>query len=138
MFPKVSGGTNPKKAQDENIDMRLAQIKNGYMYNSDEPEKTHTYVVYRDNKTKEVRAIEATHLYLPDKKNMKKLKQGLLHKVQFDIFETPSVTNNYYYNTDINGKPIDLTNKSVSILGSSLPQKQAKEIKDFARTARKR
>lgn len=116
----------------------LANIKNKYMFNSDKPEQEHCYVVYFDEKSQELRAIETTHLYKADEKNMNKLKRNLLHKVHFEGNDTPSGTNNYYYNTDINGLPLDLTNKSIKLNEKELPESLATEIKNFAKKARKR
>lgn len=116
----------------------LASIKNKYMFNSDKPEQEHCYVVYFDEKSQELRAIETTHLYKPDEKNMNKLKRNLLHKVHFEGKDTPSGTNNYYYNTDINNLPLDLANKSIKLDSKTLPESVAKEIIEFAKKARKR
>ena len=119
-------------------EMHLAKICNRYMIPNAKPEQEHTYAVYVDEKTKEVRAIETTHLYLPDKENMEKVKKGLLRKVKFDSFETPSAINNYYYNTNLNGGPIDLSHSDVRVDKTPLPQGQAMDIRRFANKLRKR
>lgn len=120
------------------IDMRLAKIRNRYMINSGNPMGEHTYAVYTDNETKEVRAVETTHLYIPDKSNMEKLRKGLLRKVKFNGYETPSGVHNAYYNTNINGEPIDLSHADIRIDKTPIPQSQAIDIKTFAKNKRKR
>ena len=139
MFPKVSGGTKSKKVQEENIDMRLVKIKDGYMFSTDKPEKEHTYAVYTDLQSKEVRAVPTTHLYIIDEDKRDKVKRGLLRKVKFAGYETPSCVENYYFTDNVYGGKIDLTNKRVvSVDKTPLSQSQAKIIKDFAKYPRKR
>ncbi|MGN0823575.1 MAG: hypothetical protein ACI4MB_00745 [Candidatus Coproplasma sp.] len=118
------------------FEMHLAKIQNDYMFTSNEPLGVHTYAVYTENN--EVRAIPTTHLYVPDKERMDKLHKGLLCKVKFAGYETPSGVENRYYNTNAQGGKIDLQDKRVQIDKSPLPQKQALTIKEFAKFSRKR
>lgn len=120
-----------------NIDMRLAVIKGRYFYKTNNADETHTYAVYRDPKSKEVRAVQTTHLYKPDKDRMEDLHKGLLCKVKFAGYETPSGVNNKYYNTNIQGKPIDLKHADiVSVDKTPLSQSIAKKIFAFAKNKR--
>lgn len=112
--------TNSSKKKN-NVDndlpiMRLAKIKNGYMFNSDNPQGVHTYVTYTDKKSKEVRAIPTTHLYVPDKANMEKLHKGLLCKVKFPNYDAVSGVHNYYYTKNSFGGKIDMNNCAVTSL----------------------
>ncbi|MCD8372198.1 MAG: hypothetical protein LUD27_02725, partial [Clostridia bacterium] len=59
--------------------MRLVKIKNKYLFDSNNPEGTHTYAVYRDNKTHELRAVALTHLYVKDEKRFKQVRKGNIH-----------------------------------------------------------
>lgn len=118
--------------------MHLAKIRNRYMFDSDDPYGVHTYAVYSDEKTKEVRAIETTHLYKVDEKNMGKVKRGLLLKVHFDGYETPSGVNNTYYGTNVDGNPIDISHGDVYMYDKPIAENQAKDIKAFANRERKR
>jgi len=125
------------KRDDLPVDMHLAKIKDGYMFRTNTPNKVHTYVVYTDTSSKEVRAVPTTHLYNVDEEKMEKVRKGLLRKVKFEGYETPSGVENYYYNLNVEGKPIDLRNQSIIVNKSSLPQSQARTIKNFANKARK-
>lgn len=135
---KTSKPNKPNKPENTTVDMRLAKIRNRYMINSGNPMGEHTYAVYTDNETKEVRAVETTHLYVPDKSNMNKLRKGLLRKVKFNGYETPSGVHNAYYNTNINGEPIDLSHDDIRLDKTPIPQSQAIDIKTFAKNKRKR
>ena len=130
-----------RKAQDskqeqsaEKLDMYLAKIKNRYFYKSDKGDSTHTYAVYKDSISEEVRAVPTTHLYVPDEKNMEKLHKGLLCKVNLPGYETPSGVHNYYYNQNINGKQINLQDNDIEVNGTPLDQETANQIHRFAKT----
>ena len=113
--------------------MRLAKIKNKYLYKSDNPNGNHTYAVYYDNKSKETRAVALTHLYVKDDKRFKQIKNGLISVEKFKEFETPSGVKNYYYSRNTKGKKIDLNDKDIiSISKRYLSKKQANRIKKFA------
>ena len=113
--------------------MRLAKIKNRYMFDSDNPQGVHTYVTYTDKKSKEVRAIPTTHLYVPDKANMEKLRKGLLCKVKFPNYDAVSGVHNYYYAKDSKGRDIDLKNNDVVLSKNKLADSLVKKIKSFVR-----
>ena len=100
----------------DKLDMHLVKIKNRYFYKSDKGDSTHTYAVYMDSKTGEVRAVPTTHLFVPDEKNMEKLHKGLLCKVNLPGYETPSGVHNYYYNQNINGKQINLQDNDIDVI----------------------
>lgn len=135
---KSSEKVNQKTVASTSLDMRLAKIKNRYLFNSSKPTQEHTYAVFEDAESKEIRAIPATHLYVPDEINMSKLHNGLLRKVKFAGYETPSGVENYYHNTNVEGKPIDLKHSDIKIDKTPIPQKQAQIIKAFAKYPRKR
>ncbi len=63
--------------------MKITKIKNKYMFNSIKPNSTHYYLVYKDKRTNEVRAIELTHLYKRDNYRFTQLKRGLYKKMKF-------------------------------------------------------
>lgn len=110
--------------------MRLAKIKNKYLFDSNRPEEIHHYGVYYDGKAKEYRAIQLTHLYNRDEKRFVQLRKGFLSPIKLKEFETPTGIRNNYYSMDVKGKKIDIKNKDVELLRKLSP-KQAKQIKDF-------
>lgn len=139
MLSKISGVIKPTKSTNELIDMHLAKIKDGYMFKTNKPEKEHTYAVYTDLQSKEVRAVPTTHLYVVDEDKMDKVRKGLLRKVKFAGYETPSCVENYYFADNIYGSKIDLNDKKfVSVDKTPLSQNQASIIKNFAKYRRKR
>ena len=110
--------------------MRLAKIKNKYLFDSNRPEEIHHYGVYYDRKAKEYRAIQLTHLYNRDEKRFVQLRKGFLSPINLKEFETTTGIRNNYYSMDVKGKKIDIKNKDVELLRKLSP-KQAKQIKDF-------
>lgn len=124
------------QAQQKLTGAHLAKIKDGYLFKSDKVDKEHTYVVYLDSKTNEIRAVPTTHLYLPDMDKMEELKRNHLRKVKFAGYETPSGVENYYYVTDVNGNLIDLSHTGIKIDKTPLPTKQAQVIINFAKNKR--
>ena len=88
--------------------MRLAKIKNKYLFDSDNPKGTHTYAVYYDKKNKETRAVALTHLYVKDDKRFKQVKKGNIKIEKFKEFDVPSGVQNYYYSRNKKGKKINL------------------------------
>ena len=115
--------------------MKLFKIKNKYMYQAKtkkEENEKHIYAIYRDKKTKELRAIRTTHLYEPDK--VTQIRRGTLRVEKFPNVKYPSGVFNKYTIKDINGKP--LTYKGVRakrVSKSNIPRRQAKRIKKFAK-----
>ena len=114
--------------------MRLAKIKNKYLFKSDDPEGIHTYAVYYDRKKREHHAIGLTHLYVKDKTRFNQVKRGMLMVENFKEFKNiPSGVKNFYYSKDKNGKKINLKdNNVVKVHKRFLPKKQADKIKKFA------
>lgn len=119
--------------------MRLAKIKNKYLFDSDNPDGTHTYAVYYDRKSKSYRAVGLTHLYLKDQKRFDKVKKGFIKKMKFKEFELPSGVHDYYFEKTIKGKKIDLNDKKnvVNVEKRHLPKRQAEAIKRFAKRPHK-
>ena len=115
--------------------MRLARIKNKYLYNDDNPNGVHTYALYYDRKNKEYRAVALTHLYVKDKKRFKQVRNGNIMVEKFKEFNVPTGVQNYYYSRNINGGKIDLQDKSnvVKVSTRYLSKKQSSKIKSFAR-----
>ena len=114
--------------------MRLAKIKNKYLFNSKEPDGVHTYAVYYDKKKKENRAVALTHLYVKDEKRFKQVKRGNIMVQKFKEFNNiPSGVQNYYYSKTKKGEKINLKdNNVVKVHKRFLPKKQADKIKRFA------
>lgn len=118
--------------------MRLAKIKNKYLFDSDNPEGNHTYAVYYDRKSKCYRAVGLTHLYNKDEKRFKQVRKGNLLKMDFNEFETPSGVKNSFFDQNISGGKIDLSDKNViAITQRHLSKKQSNQIKNFAKRREK-
>lgn len=119
--------------------MRLARIKNKYLFKGNNPDGTHTYAVYYDRKSKSYRAVGLTHLYLKDPKRFKLVSKGFIKKMKFKEFETPSGVKNSYFERNRKGKKIDLNDKDnvVNVSKRHLPKKQAEAIKRFAKYVEK-
>ncbi len=116
--------------------MKIARIKNRYMFKSNNPNGTHDYLVYKDKSTKEIRAIELTHLYKRDNYRFAQIKSGLLKKMRFSHRETPSGVNNGYLSVNANGNPIDLKHKDIDLnvyRKTFISQKQQCDILKFAK-----
>ena len=114
--------------------MRLAKIKNKYLFKGDKPEGTHTYAVYYDKPSKRYRAVALTHLYVKDDKRFKQVKKGNIRIEKFKEFDVPSGVQNYYYETTTTRRKIDLSDKSNVIKTEKryLSKKQSERIKKFA------
>lgn len=114
--------------------MRLAKIKNKYLFDSEKPNGTHTYAVYYDRQSKRNRAIALTHLYVKDDKRFKQVHKGNILVSHFKEFETPTGVQNYYYSKTISGKKINLKDKEiVKVYKRYLPKKQSDKLKIFAK-----
>ena len=115
--------------------MKIARIKNRYMFNSSNPNGTHDYLIYKDNRTNEIRAIELTHLYKKDNYRFRQLRTRLLKKMKFGHRETPSGVNNGYKTKNVYGTPIDLNHKDVNLniyRKVRISNKQKNDILSFA------
>lgn len=118
--------------------MRLIKIRNKYLFNSNNPNGTHTYAVFYDRKEKEYRAVQITHIYVPDEKRQEQLKKGLLKKVKFNQYEVPSGVKNNYFAANINGNKISLKDPDiVKVDKNHLPKKISEDIKHFAKKRNK-
>ncbi len=119
--------------------MRLAFIKDKYMFNKNANSKDrHLYAVYYDRKSKKYRAVETTHLFIPDKSRFNDVKKGYLMKIKFPKFDLPSGVNNNYYETDINGNKINIHNSNVKFVSQKhLPKSISNSIISFAKKKRR-
>ena len=114
--------------------MRLAKIKNKYLFKSENPDGFHTYAVYYDRKSKNYRAVQLTHLYVKDEKRFRQVSKGLIKIMKFKEFDVPSGVRNQYYSSNVRGEAIDLRNKNVlSISKRHLSKYQSDMIKAFAK-----
>lgn len=115
--------------------MRIAKIKNSYMFNGASPNGTHHYAVFYDRKNKRYNAVQLTHLYIKDEKRFKQVRRGNISIEKFKEFDTPSGVRNSYYNRNTKGGKIDLKDKSNVFYVSkrSLSKKQSNRIKAFAK-----
>lgn len=114
--------------------MRLAKIKNKYLFKGNNPEGTHTYAVYYDRPTKRYRAVGLTHLYVKDEKRFTQIKQGRIRVEKFKEFDVPSGVKNSYFDSTCDGKKIDLNDKRnvVKVESRFLSKSQSSRIKKFA------
>lgn len=114
--------------------MRLVKIKNKYLFKSSNPEGTHTYAVYKDRDSNEIRAIQLTHLYTKDEKRFVQVRNGNILVEKFKEFDVPSGVRNQYYNRDVNGNKINLKNNNVFKNSNRfLKHDQAERIRKFAK-----
>ena len=114
--------------------MRLAKIKNKYLFNSNNPEGIHTYVAYYHYPTKRYRAVGLTHLYIKDEKRFKQVSKGNIKIEKFKEFDVPSGVRNFYFDKTVMGKKIDLTDKKnvIQLEKRYIPKNQSNRIKKFA------
>lgn len=106
------------------------------MFKSKNPNGTHDYLVYKDKNTGQVRAIELTHLYIPDKKRFWQVKQKHIKKMKLPHRETPSGVDKRYFVKNINGKAIDLKHPDVNLnvyRKARISLKQQENILKFAK-----
>lgn len=97
--------------------MKIARIKDRYLFHSRSrnSNKSHDYLIFKDNSSNEIRAIQLTHLYKKDRHRFMQVRNGLLKKMKFNHRDTPSGVKNYYFNKDINGNPINLNHPDVNL-----------------------
>ena len=119
--------------------MRLAKIKNNYLFNSNNPNGIHTYAVYYYKKTKSNRAIGLTHLYVKDKNRFNQVRRGNILVEKFKEFDVPSGVKNSYFDKNIVGKKIDFKDRKNVLFVSNryLSKKQACKIINFAKRREK-
>ena len=112
--------------------MRLAKIKNKYMYKGDNGDGCHHYLIFFNRKEKRYNAIQLTHLYLKDKNRFSRVKKGLLKIEKFKEFDVPSGVKNEVINHNVNGLKIDLKNENViNISKRYISKKQRTRIMSF-------
>jgi len=110
--------------------MRLAIIKNKYLFNSNNPNGHHIYAIYKDKKSKEIRAIALTHT---NKNRFYQIERGNIIIEKFKEFKVPSGVHKHYYSTDINGNKLNLKNDNIEkLFNSYVNKKQSKRIINFA------
>ena len=97
-----------------------------------EANEKHTYAIYRDKKTKELRAVRTTHLY--EKEKVRAIERGQLKVEKFRDVKYPSGVQNKYTNKDVKGRPLSFKGvKAERVSKRNLPRRQAKRIKTFAK-----
>ncbi len=114
--------------------MRLAKIKNKYMYETKPGDKgTHTYLVFFDRKKKRYNAAQLTHLYIKDNKRFVQVNKGLIKVEKFKEFDVPSGVKKHVYENNIYGGNINLKDrKNVrKVYSRYLSKKQSSRIKKF-------
>ena len=114
--------------------MRIAKIKNKYMYETnDDDNGTHYYLVYYDKKEKRYVAIQLTHLYIKDKGRFRQVQNGLIMVEKFKEFEVPSGVRKDVYYTNILGNRIDINDKKnvVKVYKRYIGKQQSDRIKQF-------
>lgn len=114
--------------------MRLAKIKNKYMYKTTPDDNgIHYYLIFYNKKEKQYNAIQLTHLYTKDKDRFVQVKKGLIKIEKFKEFDVPSGVRKRLYTKNANGGNICIkNNKNVDkIFSRHLSKKQSQRIKDF-------
>ena len=119
--------------------MRLAKIKNRYLFKSSNPNGTHSYAVYFDRKSKSYRAVGLTHLYVKDNKRFQQVQKGHIMVTKFKEFDVPSGVKNSYFVKNTSGGKININDASNVTLISQryLSKKQSSMIKGFAKRQEK-
>ena len=116
--------------------MRLAKIKNKYMYKTTlDDNGAHYYLVYYDRKNKKYIAIQLTHLYIKDKNRFRQVDNGFIKIEKFKEFEVPSGVRRKIYSFNSRGKNIDLNDKAnvVKLFKRNLSRQQSERIKKFVK-----
>lgn len=132
--PAPKNQTQPKK-KEQPKNYGLYDIKNNKLFQSDDPNGTHMYVVYSDNKGNVLKAVETTHLYAPEK--VEKIRKKIIKPVQFGGVEFPSGVMNSYYTKDVNDNPLKTKDKGIKQRKATMSEKQAIEINEFAKEKRR-
>ena len=114
--------------------MKLAKIKNKYMYKTKpEDEGTHYYLVYYNREKKRYNAIQLTHLYIKDKNRFIQVNKGLIIVEKLKEFDVPSGVRIDVYDKNVYGGKIDLHDKKnvVKVYPRYLSKKQSDRVKAF-------
>ena len=118
--------------------MKLAKIKNKYMFNSNKPEQEHIYLLDYDKHTRSYKAIETTHLYELPKNKSSKLKKGFLKEILFRKLYLPSGVKNQFYTDTLQGNKITLATVDAKVIQDKIPDKQREAVLKFAKEKIKR
>ena len=114
--------------------MRIAKIKNKYMYETNENDNgTHFYLIFYDKKSKRYKAIQLTHLYYKDEKRFRQVKIGQISIEKFKEFEVPSGVRDKCYEHNAKGEKIDINDRQnvEFIYKRNLSQIQKTRIMNF-------
>ena len=115
--------------------MRLAKIKNKYMYKTTpDDEGTHYYLVFYDRKKKCYCAVQLTHLYIKDKNRFIQVSKGFIKVEKLKEFDVPSGVKRQLYLTNVDGKKIDIKDRKnvVEVYPRYLSKKQSDRIIKYA------
>lgn len=113
--------------------MRIAKIKNKYMYKGNKPNGWHWYLIFFNRKKKRYEAIQTTHLYEIPPKKLRRLKKGEM--IEEKIFKKgfPSgVKGTIFVKNSVDGGNIDpKCSHFLYISKNHLSKDQSKRIKRF-------
>lgn len=114
--------------------MRIAKIKNKYMYKTSENDNgVHFYLIYYDRRKKCYCAVQLTHLYIKDKDRFIQVNKGNIKLEKFKEFEVPSGVKKQLYTKNVYGENIDLkdTKNVEKVFPRYLSRKQSNSILSF-------
>lgn len=114
--------------------MRLAKIKNRYMYKTgDDDHGAHWYAVFFNRKERRYNAVQLTHLYKRDDRRFEQVKKGNIKIEKFKEFDVPSGVKRQIYHSNAKGGAIDMKDGRfiIKITKRHLSKKQSERIKRF-------
>lgn len=112
--------------------MKIAKIKNKYMYNDNKNKNGfHYYILDYDRHTKSYTAYQLTHLYSKDVKKFNQLNKGKLCKLSLSKFETPSALKKNCYKTNTNNEKITLKSVDAKVIYNTITKDKAQIIRKF-------
>ena len=120
--------------------MRLAKIKNSYMYKTKPDDNgIHHYLVFYDRKNKRYNAVQLTHLYIKDKDRFRQVNKKIIKIEKFKEFDLPSGVRKGIYSSNVFGGKIDLKDNDniEKIYNRHLSKKQSDRIKSFIYSKKK-
>lgn len=120
--------------------MRIAKIKNKYMYKTSESDNgVHFYLIYYDRKKKCYCAVQLTHLYIKDKDRFIQVNKGNIKLEKFKEFEVPSGVRKDVYTKNSKGTKINIKDKTNVVFVSKryLSSKQSGRIISFIKNKTK-
>lgn len=112
--------------------MQIFHIKDKDMFNTKNGTGSHRYAVFTDRKSKEVRAVELTHLYEIPFNKQKRINNGYIKELKLSCYKLPSGVSTEYVTKDINGKPLNMKTLKVKT-GACLGAKESKKIIKIAK-----